>query len=84
MAGVQPSLDGGAVVCDTGAQAYRGFHDVKGDRAPEEAGYWCAWIVFVLGHGQLEREIEREREQERRGGAESGLRRKRDGESAEE
>ena len=35
---VEPALDAGTVVGNAGAEADRGFHDVEGDRAAEEAG----------------------------------------------
>ena len=38
VAGVEPALDAGAVVGDSGAEADRGFHDVERDGALEEAG----------------------------------------------
>ena len=38
VAGVEPALDAGAVVGDSGAEAHRGFHHVEGDWAPEVAG----------------------------------------------
>lgn len=38
VAGVEPALDAGAVVGDSGAEADRGFHEIKRNRAREESG----------------------------------------------
>ena len=38
VASIEPALDVGAVIGDSGAEADRGFHDVERDMALEEAG----------------------------------------------
>ena len=55
MAGVEPPLDGGAVVGDAGAEADGRAHDVERDRAAEEAGDLDLQALVLRGqpHGRL-------------------------------
>jgi len=51
VAGVEPALDAGAVVGDSGAEAHRGFHNIKRNRALEESGNVDAKIISASYHG---------------------------------
>lgn len=49
VAGVEPALDAGAVVGNAGGEADRGFHDIEGYGAAEEAGNRD--VEIVSNHG---------------------------------
>lgn len=54
VSGVEPALNAGTVVRDTGAQADRGFHDFQGDGAPEITGH--RYLKIILHHDRERRE----------------------------
>lgn len=46
---VEPALDAGAVVGDSGAEAHRGLHHVERNRTPEKARH--RYVKVVPAHG---------------------------------